>query len=752
MIKTLTDNLQTLSARLSRRAWAAFGLAILLIVGLWSLAGQPAHPTGSGPVAYAQDQTEQDPAQNGLQADTETPTPTETPSATPTNTLTATPTATPTATVTLTPTLTATLTDPPPTPISITRSEPGQIIGGIEGQITVMGAGFTPNTKVRLVGYGLLNTTFVNAGALTGVLPATLPPGAYKVQATDPDGGTATSPNTLTVLAPTPTPLPTLEPSTMPTLFPTREPATPVPGQPSLVVRDFIASPAAVAPGQSVQLTFIVVNQGNRAAQGVSVAVDPGGKFVPANGQASVTLPDLGVGGSIGVQLMVDVMKDAPAGPNTVPITMSYRDFSGEVYTSKANLSVVISETAEVPQVVLSSYSIAPSPVKPGQTVTISGQVRNSGSAVASQVLLRVAGTENVLLAGPQGDTLPLGDIQPGASITLSLQMVVKNDAKPGPQPQPISLSYILESAAKDIPGSLTVEVANTAAESPLLLLESFSIGKDFLRPGEIFDLSLTLQNVGKGTARELLVTFGTVESSSSGSETPSPGSGTSTTQPSTVFATMGGGGTIYVGLLGANGQETEMEQKFIVSGTVESGIYALPITLRYQKEDGTSVQSTVSASLVVIALPRVQVTLNTLVPESVMVGDVIPLEFEITNHGSKTFNLIKSSVETTNAEVMDGKETVLAPVKTDSDTSFAAQVMAQAEGTITITVKVHYLNDLNQEDALVFEYQTEAMPMPEPPPDFGEPPIDVTPPPEEPEKEDDTIGRLLLGLLGLGS
>ncbi|HEX3051856.1 MAG TPA: IPT/TIG domain-containing protein [Aggregatilineaceae bacterium] len=266
--------------------------------------------------------------------------------------------------------------DPPPTntptntprpPIQVTRSEPTATNQGVEIVLSVFGTGFSATSTVRLVGVGLLETTFVNDGAVKATLPVTAPAGVYRIEVADDRGVWVASPNTLMIIAPTLTPPipPTATERMDPT--PTLPAATPIPGQPSLAVRNFSANPSVVAPGGTVTLNFEVVNQGNRTAQGVVVSLDTGSKFVPANGQASATLPNLNPGGSHLVSLAVVAGMDAPKGPNPIPITLSYYDFEGATLTSKATLSVTISELAEASQVVLSNYAIEPDPVLPGQ-------------------------------------------------------------------------------------------------------------------------------------------------------------------------------------------------------------------------------------------------------------------------------------------------------------------------------------------------------------------------------------------------
>ncbi len=639
-------------------------------------------------------------------------------------------------------------------PITVARSEPSQFTnGGQNGVLSVFGTNFTDQTTIRLVGIGLLSVTFVNSGALTAVLPADLPPGTYGIEVSDPLGGTAASPNSLTVNAPAgptlppPTAVPTEPP---PTAIPTLPPATIVPGQPSLIVRDFTAIPSIVAPGGPVALTLVLLNQGNRAALGVSVSLDSEGKFFPANGQADIALPDMPPGSSVQISLNALAARDANEGPTNVPITASYRDFEGNTYTSAADLGVEISALNEVAQMTLTSYSVEPQTPAPGTQVTVHASMTNTGNKIASRVLLRVAGENSILLAGGQGDSRPLGDIAPGDSAEIDLPMIVNPAAESGPQSQPVTLSYLENGETKETTTSLTIEIARVAKPEALILLESYSIGEgtNSLSPGDRFTLTLTLQNVGQADAIETLATFGTIDpppDSGSGSG-GTGGSGGSSTTPSSVLAPLGAGDTLYVGNL-ASGSSIALEQDFIVNSSVSSGIYSLPITVRYQKSDGSTAQQNLRASVIVIAPLRVQTSLASPLPETANVGEPLPVSWRVTNNGGDEFLVTDVKVTADNADILDGAETLLSPIAATKNETINAVIQPLEEGDYSVTFTLTYTDDLNRKQTLVASFDGEAV---TPPPAPEMPPEMVTPPVEA-EEEENLLGRLLLGFLGLG-
>lgn len=638
-------------------------------------------------------------------------------------------------------------------PITVTATSPKQIISGQSGILVITGTEFRSTTSVALVGSGNLSVTLVSSTELRAAIPSNLAVGQYIISVTDSQGG-SNSAFTLTVVSP-PTAIP---PTSVPvaTDVPTAIPIpTDLPGAPSLLIRSFSANPATIKPGDITTFTFDVVNQGSRVAQGVSISVDPGGKFVSANGQSNVLLPDLAVTAAFSVRIAVVASKDTQDGPQTVGLTMSYRDFSGQSYTSKGSLTVTVNAEPQASQITLSRYQFDPSPVIPGQPVKVTILLMNSGNETASQVLVSIP-TDGILLAGAQGNSFPVGDIKAGASASVDMPLIVSGTAKSGPQSQAVAISYLQKGEAKNVPNaSMTLNVAKVDMPAPVMIVDSFDTGFDVLTPGQEFSLTLNLRNIGNDAAKGLIVTFGGVDSSGGGID-PTPGaSASTTTNPSSTFAPIGSVGTLNIGDVPAEKDKViTLSQKFIVSGSVDSGIYALPITLRYQRSDGSFSQDNLRASLAVIVPPQIRIKEVNPLPTQVSVGDSLSLSLEIANRGRKAVNFTNAVITTENADIMSGETTYLGPLRNDDQTTLDASFMPPAEGAIVITVTLNYTDDLNRPQTIVQTYQLEALPAP-PPIDFGTPPPDNgdNGAPTEPTLSSrDLLGRVLLGLLGLGS
>jgi hypothetical protein len=399
-------------------------------------------------------------------------------------------------------------------------------------------------------------------------------------------------------------------------------------------------------------------------------------------------------------------------------------------------------------QIVLESYPYSPNPAVPGEPITVTVTVKNTGNTPALQALLTITGDSSVLLAGPQGDTFPLMDLQPGASATVDLPLVVSPEAKPGPQSQAFSISYLLNGESQKIDSRLTINVAQIAQSAPTMLLQAIGFDQDPIKPGDQFELTVELKNVGEVEAVGMLVTFGTVEEDSGDND--SGGGGGSSTTPSSTFAPLVTGGTVFIGDVAAN-DTTVFSQEFIVNGTTTSGIYSLPITLRYARPDGARVKDDLRATVVVIKPPPLQVNLQVPPVEFATIGEPITLTYDLVNGGSQTIQLTNATTETNTGEVIEGAETLIGPVQANDQGLYNVVVIPLEEGQLDITVTIRYLDDLNNEREVVNTYTVEVAAPPEMPEEEPTPDLLPTPTPE-PEVESDWVGRLLLGLLGLGS
>ena len=97
--------------------------------------------------------------------------------------------------------------------LAVENVEPDTLRSETGGTLSVYGNGFTTTTLVRLVGFSVLDTEFVNGSLLQAEVPAGVPDGTYDLQVSLSGafaGGSdvATLPDALTIVSATPIPTP----------------------------------------------------------------------------------------------------------------------------------------------------------------------------------------------------------------------------------------------------------------------------------------------------------------------------------------------------------------------------------------------------------------------------------------------------------------------------------------------------------------------------------------------------------------
>jgi hypothetical protein len=626
--------------------------------------------------------------------------------------------------------------------LSVTTIEPEQLTQGREGNFRINGAGFSSTTKASLRGFGNLSITSLSANALVVAVPANVPLGRYDVLVEDstfPLCAAVSVPILRLVAAnvPQPTAIP-------PTAFPTLAPPTPIPGQPSLIVSQYSATPTTVRQGGVVSFTITVLNQGNRTAENVTAAFENSGALVPSGSQTSAILPNIPAGGSTSFVLSAIASTDVSSGTNNISLNFNYRDFENNNYTNQAVLSVDVESVAQISQLTLRGYSVNPDPVQPAEEVILELTLTNTGTETASQLQLTVPIGSGVLLAGPLGNSFPLGSIPPRTDIIATLPLIVSSTAPAGVQSQPLTISYIQDGSPQTAEINITLTVDTPLSSS--ILLESYTIGRDNVQAGDRFTLSARLSNVGTAPVQEALVTFRSTPTSTNNNDTSN----------TSLFAPLGGGGSLFLGDIAADSTVT-FSQEFIVSGTADSGIYSLPILVRYRKADGTMAEDTLNASIVVLVPPLLRFIEQQPVPEIERIGNTVTLSLSIQNIGQRDVRLLSARIITENLEILTGEETLLQVLRSGEETLLEASLIPNMEGEGRIQIELSYLDDLNQEATLVQEYimQILAAP-PAPPPDrsLEQQPLEdfSTPEPEGIVLPEDFWGRLLLGFFGIGN
>ncbi len=595
--------------------------------------------------------------------------------------------------------------------LAITGIEPRTMLSTTGGTLSIYGSGFTTATIARLVGYGLLDTTFVNENALRAVVPPGVPAGVYAVEVSEP-GYSATLPSALTIVAPTAAPTPT------------SPPAPPPPGRPILTIRNFSIQPARVYAGSEFVVTVEIYNNGSRGAENTLVTF-PGGTFVPV-GQAGHLVGFMHINATVVITQTMRAPANLTSGSYNLQVHLSANDFEGNHYDYPQTVSVeIVGGGAGRPQLVVESARTEPEVLGPGDRFTLTLQVANRGERTATRVVVGPASAELVVPA--EGSSMAAVDrIAPGRAATVTLPLVLGTVKQGGRVGLDLALSYGDSSGGTySDRQSIGLEVSGSLANRPQLLMAATHTDPPVVAPGDLFTLTLEVQNVGGGDAYRLLLTLG--------------GEGGKELGP---FVPRESGNVLFVPRIPA-GDRVQITVPMVVDGSADAKAYGIPALLAYEDARGTPRSDVQRISLVVQRRPIFRIDFYRPV-EGAVVGMPFPLPVEVINLGKASVNVTIMEVTGKGLEIQNGSLYV-GPLDGGTSASLEATAVAQQAGTVEVVVNVHYLDDFNRPQTVSQTLTVEVAGPPEPVPQESAP---------SPEGGGfwEKILRFLRGLLGLGS
>ncbi len=599
--------------------------------------------------------------------------------------------------------------------LALTDVEPDTLTSQNGGTLSIYGSGFTTATIARLVGYGLLDTAYVNSMALRAVVPPGVPPGTYDLQVSQ-DTTSAVLPSALTIAAATPTPGPTPLPTPKP---------TPVPGRPNLTILNYSTEPSRVVVGREFVVTVQIYNNGSRAGENTMVTF-PGGTFIPV-GETGHRLWQLHINHTAVVTQRMRVPTGLSSGSYNLQVNLSANDWEGNHYEFPETVAVeVIGIGHGRPQLVIEEARTEPAILGPGDAFSLTLRLANRGDRTATDVMVAAASPDLAVPAGGS-NVVAAGRVGLNHQTTVTLPLVLGEVTQAGRLGLSISLQYgDYQGGAYSDQQSVGLEVSTALADRPQLIVAGYRTVPATLAPGNTFTLTLEMSNVGGGEAQRLMLTLG--------------GEGGSGLAP---FAPLHSGNVKFVPHLGA-GESVEVEQRLVVDGSAEPGAYGLPLALAYDDARGTRHTDSQLISLLVRRRPHLQIQFYRPV-ETTTVGIPFPLPVEVINVGRTLVNVSTLEVTSEQLEIQDGS-LYLGPLDGGTSGSLEATAIARQEGTAEILVSVHYLDDFEQSQVVTRTLTVEVEKPPEP----------TTQTEEEPSEREagfwDKALRFLRGLLGLGS
>lgn len=422
----------------------------------------------------------------------------------------------------------------------------------------------------------------------------------------------------------------------------------------------------------------------------------------------------------------------------------------------------------ERPQIVLRHYGSNEGPLTYGLEFNLVMKLKNDSTSTAMRTQITFSSTD--VSPRKTGGVIFAGNIDGLKLITVSQPMVVigylvgrkyanvdmnllyYDDAG---TPYTEKFTLLLEAG----PNTVTYKTATpTPFKRSQLIITDYKTNIQNLQPGTMFNLDMTVQNVGNAAAKAVTMIVGGGSTSSNDGGTPVAGGVSGGSGEFTNFAPVG---TSNIQSLGdfAVGASLDASQKLIVNVSTNPGAYPMKVTFSYIDEAGNVINDEQVITLLVYSLPTVDVSFYQPVT-ALMAGQPNMLPLQVVNLGKRASVLGSMTVETSSG-MIENATGLVGSLEPGGYFTLDSMVYPEQAGPMELTITINYTDDFNEARTIVKTLTLDVMEAPlEPTFDPNMPggggggmyPEGEMPPAAEEESWTDQLWRFVLGLFGLDS
>ncbi len=383
--------------------------------------------------------------------------------------------------------------------------------------------------------------------------------------------------------------------------------------------------------GETTKLSFELTNGGDMLAKDIKVQLDglsPKTIYVEGVNQNSKTVKEL-ASKQFDTSVFFDLTVDSKleTGVYEVNAVIEYKDQFDKEYKEETKLYLPVKKTksdSKKAQLLLENIQYPKAEVSSGEDFTISFVLKNNSTENAKNVKVNVGGEPEILSKSMSVQSFPL--IKAGETKTLTYTMFAKEKVEHKNYPIKITVDYETETNDENTSEiSTTTEQFSqyvgvlvkksdddTKAMKPKLILDNYSLDREYIQAGSDFGLSISLLNTHAGDAIRNI----TVNVSAEGD----------------VFSPVNSSNTFYIQSIGAN---QSVQRSLILRPKIDTEFktHNLHLDIQYEDEEGNA-----HTSKEVIGIPVIQEVKLTVseieLPNDVMLGNPVPISTNFYNAG----------------------------------------------------------------------------------------------------------------------
>ena len=314
--------------------------------------------------------------------------------------------------------------------------------------------------------------------------------------------------------------------------------------------------------------------------------------------------------------------------------------FSGTYYTenepmdikgAKIPIDIYVNKQKDAAQIVANNFTYQKSSAVAGATFDIEFDARNEGEITALNTIMSIE-CDAGIVPNYSVKKIKVGDMAGKANKHQTLSLRVLSDTKPGQYTIKVNYEYKdADGEAKTDTSEFFVDIldnSNADSDDAKLVAQAAKLN-DEKQIDNPYDAVITIENIGKKTAKNIVVEFqeGVGTSSNILPNYPTTGVEAGNLKP---------------------GDKKEVKLPLYVTKSASEGLKELKAKVSYEDSKGNIISTTTSVYLTVV-VPEKQEVKNDVVisqmtqePAAPMPGDILTVNFLVTNNGSNDIRDLK--------------------------------------------------------------------------------------------------------------
>jgi hypothetical protein len=394
-----------------------------------------------------------------------------------------------------------------------------------------------------------------------------------------------------------------------------------------------------VAAGGDFTLPIAIRNQGSLPVSNVRISLTglSSDAFMLSSGSSRLSWDRIDGSGAKALSLMLKAGAALKAGSAPLGFKLEYSDARGTKTEDTQEIWLSVAGTPESDSTI-DILSVTPSRtnVNPGESVSVSVVVRNSGTSDAKQVKVSGEAAADVFFPISQNLYI-LKTMKPGETKKVTFSFQALEEAKRGSSPLSVKVETAV--AGTETPVIITQAVsvfvagpptpADSSKNVPKIIVYSYSADPALVTAGSEFDLNLSFMNTHAGKSiRNIKANFTVNESSS---------------ETGSVFTPVGSSNTFYIDSIGPKGTVERIIRLYTIPDA-KSKTYNVTISFDYEDTEGNPYKTDEIIGIPVYQPSRFEINEPSFQPD-MMVGQPMSISFEMYNLGKTILYNVKMKV-----------------------------------------------------------------------------------------------------------